>query len=410
MTATQTRGHAGHGHGHGHHHHTDPSLLLSNNKNDAAVRITRLGLFLNIVLAIGKGVAGYYWNSKMLIGDAFHSLSDMMSDIMTLITVKWSLKPPSERYPTGFGKIESLGSLGVSSLLLMGGLGIGWSAVLTLSQQFAPELADMLSHFDFLGLGHGHGHDHGGHSHSASHMAAEAPSLNAAWLLFASAGVKEWLVYATRKVARERKSSVLDSNAMHHRVDSYTAILTACIIIASNFATNAAWLDPVGSLVITGMVVKAGYQNFFQAIRELVDVTVDEDIKSSVRRATTKALTDAGLYTEAAGAESVQIRHVQGVKSGPNYLMEIDLSVPGHWSVDQSSGVEELVRERVGLRCRGVKRVKVRFVPADRQSNGPEYLDEFIAADVSGKSTPEHDHDHEHEHDHSHGHDEKKHR
>lgn len=64
MTATQTRGHAGHGHGHGHHHHTDPSLLLSNNKNDAAVRITRLGLFLNIVLAIGKGVAGYYWNSK----------------------------------------------------------------------------------------------------------------------------------------------------------------------------------------------------------------------------------------------------------------------------------------------------------------------------------------------------------
>lgn len=122
----------------------------------------------------------------------------MMSDIMTLITVKWSLKPPSERYPTGFGKIESLGSLGVSSLLLMGGLGIGWSAVLTLSQQFAPELADMLSHFDFLGLGHGHGHDHGGHSHSASHMAAEAPSLNAAWLLFASAGVKEWLVYASK--------------------------------------------------------------------------------------------------------------------------------------------------------------------------------------------------------------------
>ncbi|KAK8161616.1 putative cation efflux family protein [Phyllosticta citrichinensis] len=401
MTATQTRGHAGHSHGH--HHHTDPSLLLSSDKKDAAVRITRLGLFLNIVLAIGKGVAGYYWNSKMLIGDAFHSLSDMMSDIMTLITVKWSLKPPSERYPTGFGKIESLGSLGVSSLLLMGGLGIGWSAVLTLSQQFAPELADVLSHFDFLGLGHGHGHDHGGHSHSASHMAAEAPSLNAAWLLFASAAVKEWLVYATRKVARERKSSVLDSNAMHHRVDSYTAILTACIILASNFATNAAWLDPVGSLIITGMVVKAGYQNFFQAMRELVDVTVDEDIKDSVRRATTKALTDAGLFTGAAEVDStqhVQIRHVQGVKSGPNYLMEVDLSVPGHWSVKQSAGVEELVRECVGLRCRGVKRVKVRFVPADRPSDGPEFLDEFIAADVSGRSTPEHDHEHDHGHDH----------
>lgn len=65
MSATQTRGH-GHGHGHGHHHHhgTDPSLLLSKDKSDAAVRITRLGLLLNVVLAVGKGFAGYYWNSK----------------------------------------------------------------------------------------------------------------------------------------------------------------------------------------------------------------------------------------------------------------------------------------------------------------------------------------------------------
>lgn len=135
----------------------------------------------------------------MLIGDAFHSLSDMVSDIMTLITVKWALRPPSERYPTGFGKIECLGSLGVSSILLLGGLGIGWSAMLTLSQMFAPELADALAHFDFLGLGHGHDHGHGdhGHSHSAIDMAAAVPSLNAAWLLIASAGVKEWLVYAS---------------------------------------------------------------------------------------------------------------------------------------------------------------------------------------------------------------------
>lgn len=67
MSAIQTRSHAGHSHGHGHHHHhTDPTLLLSKDKNDAAVRITRLGLYLNVVLAIGKGIAGYYWNSKSM--------------------------------------------------------------------------------------------------------------------------------------------------------------------------------------------------------------------------------------------------------------------------------------------------------------------------------------------------------
>ncbi|EOD42998.1 Mitochondrial metal transporter 1 [Neofusicoccum parvum] len=418
MSATQTRAHAGHGHGHGHGHHhhgTDPSLLLSKDKGDAAVRITRLGLLLNVVLAIGKGFAGYYWNSKMLIGDAFHSLSDMASDIMTLLTVKWALQPPSERYPTGFGKIECLGSLGVSSILLLGGLGIGWSAVLTLSNMFAPDLADALAHFDFLGLGHGHGHDHDhGHSHSAIEMAAAVPSLNAAWMLIASAGVKEWLVYATRKVARERKSSVLFSNAMHHRIDSFTALLTAAIIMASNFATNAAWLDPVGSLIITGMVVKAGYENLFQALSELIDISIDDEIKTQVRRATSKALTDAALLsteTNGGAAGPVEIRNVQGVKSGPNYLLELELAVPGHWSVEQTNGVEDLVRARIGAKVRGAKRVKVRFVAVEKERDGPDFLDEFIPSDVSAKSSPgDHDHDHEHEHeghDHHHEHEHK---
>ncbi|KAF2087668.1 hypothetical protein K490DRAFT_73598 [Saccharata proteae CBS 121410] len=391
MSATQTRAHAGHSHGHGHHHHhTDPSLLLSSNKNDAAVRITRLGLYLNLVLAMGKGIAGYYFNSKMLIGDALHSLSDLASDIMTLLTVKWSLKPPSSRYPTGFGKIESLGSLGVSSILLLSGIGIGYSAVMELSQQFFPELAHILSHFSFLG--HSHGHEHGGHDHGvdAAH-ASLAPSLNAAWLLIASAGVKEWLVYATRKVARERRSSVLFSNAMHHRADSFTAILTAVVIIASNFIKNAAWLDPVGSLFICGMVTKAGYANLFTSLRELVDVSVDDEIKDSVRRATSKALDNMG-------GDQVVIRQVQGMKSGPSYLMELELAVPGDWTVEQTIGVEELVRERVGAKVKNVKKVRVRFVTSETEG---DFMDEFIGSDVSGKSSPEtEDHDHDHEHNH----------
>jgi len=44
---------------------------------------------------------------------------------MTLATVSFALKTPTERFPNGYGKIESLGSLGVSSLLLLGGMAMG---------------------------------------------------------------------------------------------------------------------------------------------------------------------------------------------------------------------------------------------------------------------------------------------
>ena len=61
-TQTQTRSHAGHAHGH--HHHHDNTFLLSKNKKDAGVRITRIGLYVNLGMAVSKGVGGYVFNSQ----------------------------------------------------------------------------------------------------------------------------------------------------------------------------------------------------------------------------------------------------------------------------------------------------------------------------------------------------------
>lgn len=106
----------------------------------------------------------------------------------------------------GYGKIESLGALAVSFILLGGGIGIGLQAVLALSQQFFPHIHEALSHLGFLAHSHSHGHEGG-------HGAAElGPNINAAWLAAGSIIIKEWLYRATMKVAKEKRSSVLSSN------------------------------------------------------------------------------------------------------------------------------------------------------------------------------------------------------
>ena len=143
------------------HHHHDNTYLISTNKKDAGVRITRIGLYVNFCMAIGKGLGGYLLNSQALVADAFHSLTDLVSDFLTLATVSWSLKPPTSRFPGGYGKIESLGSLGVSSLLLAGGIGLGWhSGEILYSQFFLDAASSMAEH------GHSHGGGIFGHSHS----------------------------------------------------------------------------------------------------------------------------------------------------------------------------------------------------------------------------------------------------
>ena len=181
----QTRDHSGHG---GHHHHAHGNVYLtSSNRHDAGVRITRLGLVTNLAMAISKFIGGYVFHSQALVADAYHALTDLVSDFLTLGTVAWSLKPPTERFPNGYGKIESIGALGVSSLLLFGGVFMGLNASQALLGQFFPEIADTIAHSGILG--HDHGHAHG--------VGALGPSVHAAWLAGGSIIVKEWLYRAS---------------------------------------------------------------------------------------------------------------------------------------------------------------------------------------------------------------------
>lgn len=176
-TVTQTRTHTGHSHS-----HHDNVYLTSQNKNDAGVRITRIGLYSNLGMAIAKFIGGYMFNSQAMIADAWHSMTDLASDILTLATVSFSLRPPSDTYPTGFGKVESLGSLGVSGMLLAGGVFMGMSSLESLYGHFFldPAAAEALLH-------HGHGHSHGA-----------GPSLHAAWLALGTVLIKEWLYHASK--------------------------------------------------------------------------------------------------------------------------------------------------------------------------------------------------------------------
>lgn len=177
------------------------------------------------------------------------------------------------------------------------------------------------------------------------------------------------------KVARERKSSVLASNAIHHRVDSLTGFVTLAAIMGANAVENAAWLDPVGGLLISFMVIHAGIGNTMAAFRELVDQGIDDEIKSSVGKHARKALDKVG------DGHEVELREVSGIKSGQNYLVDLEMAVPGAWSVETTKAVEDAVRTQVGGKVRGVRRVRIRFAPKEAPVNAK--FDDFIPGSVT---------------------------
>lgn len=119
-----------------------------------------------------------------------------------------------------------------------------------------------------------------GHFGEHGHAHAHALDPNAAWIALASVVIKEWMYRATLKVAKEEGSNVLEANALHHRSDVFSGCLAGVAIIGSSLGFPM--LDPVGGLLVAGMIIKQGSEIGLNAAKELVDYVVDPELTEKI--------------------------------------------------------------------------------------------------------------------------------
>ncbi|GAA5990271.1 hypothetical protein JCM10908_005902 [Rhodotorula pacifica] len=292
-SSTDTKGAHSHGHSHGGIEETQQLVsavasLRNPSSLDPGSRITLIGLVSNVGLTVVKGVAGYVLASSALLADAAHSGSDLIADVVTLVSYRIGRWQPSPRYPYGYGKFESLGSLVVSFLLFATAAGIGLHSYhhLLLSLSTIPSIpADLLASLDFLPHGHSHGPEVAAPASptDASTTAEGLVDARAMYFALFSILVKEWLYRATLKVARSQHSNVLLANAYHHRSDSLGSLVALLAIGAAR--VGYPMLDPVGGLVVAGMIAKQGFDVGKESLGGLVDQVTDEKVQPDVHEA-----------------------------------------------------------------------------------------------------------------------------
>ncbi|KAF4318941.1 hypothetical protein BBO99_00006897 [Phytophthora kernoviae] len=86
-------------------------------QGDEAMKITRVGMYVNVAMAATKGIVGVGIHSSALVADAAHSLSDLLADVVTLWSVRVARLPSDPKHPYGYGKFEAVGSLSVGAIL-----------------------------------------------------------------------------------------------------------------------------------------------------------------------------------------------------------------------------------------------------------------------------------------------------
>ena len=83
------------------------------------------GICLNILLFLGKLIAGTVSGSIAITADAFNNLSDAGSSVVTLIGFRLAGQKPDRHHPFGHGRIEYLSGLAVSVVILLMGFELG---------------------------------------------------------------------------------------------------------------------------------------------------------------------------------------------------------------------------------------------------------------------------------------------
>merc|ERR1712138_6839 len=83
-----------------------------------AKRVTYIGAWLDGFLSIIKVAVGFFVGSAALIADGIHSLSDLVTDGFVLAAIHYGRQEPDNDHHYGHGRIETLTTLLLGSVLI----------------------------------------------------------------------------------------------------------------------------------------------------------------------------------------------------------------------------------------------------------------------------------------------------
>jgi len=204
-------------------------------------RATLVAIVTNTVLTIGQVVIGLFAGAFSLVADAAHTLSDLITDLLVLLAGRHSADPADTNHPYGHGRIETVTTLVLGSVLAAVGVGFLWSSGIRLQNIGALPIL---------------------------HPAA----LGMALLTLAA---KEGLFRFSLAAARRLNAPMLEANAWHARSDAASSLVVAAGIGGS--LAGYPFLEPLAAAVVGFLILHMGIRLALKSVRELIDTGLPEE-------------------------------------------------------------------------------------------------------------------------------------
>ncbi|MFW6119048.1 MAG: cation diffusion facilitator family transporter [Planctomycetota bacterium] len=238
-----------------------------------ARRVAGLAAAVTLTLAVTKWAVGSFANSPALQADAVDSTTDTLALATSWIGLRIAAREPTEQFPYGFYRAESLGALIISALIMAMGGRYLWEGLRRFGE--VPRL-----------------------EHSLIGLAAAAVSIAVAL------GLYLW----ERKVGRETGSQSLTATAEEVKLDMGKSGAVFVALICSHY--RLPYVESMVTLLISGAVIYAGFRNMRTAVLSLMDAQIAPELEQKV----------ADIIANVNGVRYVEL--VRARRAGPFYFIE----------------------------------------------------------------------------------------
>lgn len=296
---------------------TQSTEMTERTYEQTATRVALVTIIWNLLLSIGKLLAGVFAHSGAMISDAVHSASDVFSSIIVIIGVRIASRDSDEEHPYGHERLECVAAIILATILCITGIGIGIGACKNI---FSGNYADLA-----------------------------IPGVLALIAALVSIIVKEAMFWYTRHYAKMLDSGALMADAWHHRSDALSSV--GALIGIGGARLGFPILDSVASVVICVFIVKAAYDIFMDAIGKMVDKACDAETEQQLR----------DCATAVDGVEGIDLLMTRVF--GNKIYVDIEICADGDKTLREAHEIAEAVHDSIEKNFPKVKHIMVHVNP-----------------------------------------------
>jgi cation diffusion facilitator family transporter len=289
------------------------------NEQQIVVKLSRVGIFGNVLLAAFKFLAGILGNSSAMVSDAVHSLSDVFATLIAYIGVRMSRREEDEEHPYGHERLECVASLILGLILAATGMGIGASGIRVL----------------FFEKG-----------------TIEVPTVLPLIAAVISIIVKEGMFWYTMYFAKRLDSAAFKADAWHHRTDAMSSI--GSFVGIGMAKLGFPFMDPIASLIICVLIIKVAVDISRDAINKMLDTSCDTAFEQKIR----------SFVSEQPGVEKIDLLRTR--QFGNKIYIDLEIAVKRDISLIDAHAIAERVHDAVENSFSNVKHIMIHVNPGEK--------------------------------------------